>query len=111
MKDANELHNESMDRAELALLSRMRGEHETADGLFAESLRLELEAIELVDQLPYSEPNYSILHRSAATLALDCDDPRTAERLISKALAHDPPVWIADELLDLTLEWMRKEKG
>jgi hypothetical protein len=101
MKDANELHNESMDRAELALLARMRGEHETADGLFAESLRLEMEAIEVVDQLPYSEPNYSILHRSAATLALDCNDPRTAERLISKALAHDPPARMADELRDL----------
>jgi hypothetical protein len=41
MKDANELHNESMDRAESALLARMRGEHGTADDLFAESLRLE----------------------------------------------------------------------
>jgi len=101
MKDANELHNESMDRAESALLARMRGDHRTADDLFTESLRLELGAIELVDQLPYSEPNYSILHRSAATLALDCNDPRTAERLISKALAHDPPAWLADELRDL----------
>lgn len=101
MKDANELHNESMDRAELALLARMSGEHETAERLFAESLRLEIEAIEAVDQSPYAEPNYSILHCSAATLALDCNDPRTAERLISKALAHDPPEQIADELRDL----------
>lgn len=101
MKDTNELHNKSMDRAELAFLARMRGEHEAAERLFAESLQLEIEAIDLVDLLPYAEPNYSILHRSAATLALDCNDPRTAERLISKALAHDPPEQIADELRDL----------
>jgi hypothetical protein len=101
MKNVNELHNQSMDRAELALLARMRGEYETANGLFVESLRLEMEAIEMIDQLPYAEPNYSILHRSAATLALDCNDPRTAERLISKALAHDPPAQITDELRDL----------
>ncbi|MBA4390129.1 MAG: hypothetical protein C0399_04240 [Syntrophus sp. (in: bacteria)] len=101
MKDANELHNESMDRAELALLARMRGEHETAEHLFAESLQLEIAAIEAIEKLSYTEPNYSILHRSAATLALDCNDPRTAERLISKALAHDPPLQIAEELRDL----------
>lgn len=101
MKDANKLHNESMNRAEIALLARMRGDHEAAERLFAESLQLEMEAIEVVEQLPYVEPNYSILHRSAATLALDCNDPRMAERLISKALAHDPPPQIADELRDL----------
>lgn len=101
MKDMNERHNESMNRAELALLARMRGEHEIAERLFAEALQLEIEAIEAVEQLPYVEPNYSILHRSAATLALDCNDPRTAEILISKALANDPPPQIADELRDL----------
>ncbi len=101
MNNANELHNQSMGKAELALLARMRGEHETADSLFMESLRLEMEAIEVIDQLPYTEPNYSILHRSAATLALDCNDLRTAEKMISKALAHDPPAQISDELRDL----------
>lgn len=99
--DMQLLHNKSMDRAELALLARIKGESETADSLFKESLQFELEAIEAVDQLPYVEPNYSILHRSAATLALDCNDPRTAEKLISKALAHDPPPQVADELRNL----------
>jgi hypothetical protein len=101
MKDVNRLHNESMDKAELALLARMRGEHAAAEGLFRESLRLELEAIAAIELLPYAEPDYSILHRSAATLALDCNDPRIAEQLISKALSHDPPPQIADELRDL----------
>lgn len=101
MRDANESHNESMNRAELAFLLRKSGEYEKAEQLFSESLQLELDAIEAIERLPYSEPNYSILHRSAATLALDCNDPRTAEKLISKALSHEPPPQIAEELRDL----------
>lgn len=101
MKDTNELHNASMDKAESALLARMKGEHETAEQLFKESLELELDAIKTLTSSEPIEPNYSILHRSAATLALDCNDPRLAEKLISKALANDPPQTIADELRDL----------
>jgi|GEM_PF-621841 len=101
MKNINKLHDESMNRAELALIARVRGEKETAQRLFGESLQLAMEAIELIEQLPYSEPNYSVLHRSAATLALDCNEPRLAEKLISKALAQEPPAEIAKELRDL----------
>jgi hypothetical protein len=47
------------------------------------------------------EPTFSILHRSAATLALDCDNIRLAEQLIAKALSHTLPYEIAEELRDL----------
>ena len=47
------------------------------------------------------EPTYSILHRSAGWLALDCNQPRLAEQLASKALAGDPHPKIAEELRDL----------
>ena len=45
-----------------------------------------------------------MLHRSAATLAVECGELRYAERLIGRALAGNPPEDIADELRDLLLE-------
>jgi hypothetical protein len=90
-----------MDRAGLALMARTRKDYEEADRLFKEALDLELKAIETLEGASAQEPTYSILHRSAATLALDCNDPRFAEKLISKALAKDPPAEIVEELRDL----------
>jgi hypothetical protein len=46
----------------------------------------------------------SILHRSAATLALECNELREAERLISRALSGFPPIDIAEELRNLLIE-------
>lgn len=100
MSSANDAHDRSMDCAELALLARMRNDHEEADRLFRESLKYELIAIEAV-RAERVEPSFSILHRSAATLALDCNDPRLAEKLITSALSNEPPVEITEELRDL----------
>jgi hypothetical protein len=44
-----------------------------------------------------------VLHRSAASLAVECFQLREAERLIGRALAGNPPPDIADELRDLLL--------
>jgi hypothetical protein len=100
MSSASDAHNQSMDCAELALLARMRNQHGDADRLFRQSLEFELAAIAAVQADPV-EPTFSILHRSAATLALDCNDARLAERLITSALSHDPPAEISEELRDL----------
>jgi len=100
MTEITKLHNDSMDLAEKAFLARMKGAYNEADELFRASLRLELQAVELIDNSP-CEPSYSILHRSAATLALDCNEPRLAEKLIGKALAQEPPPEVAEELRDL----------
>jgi hypothetical protein len=45
-----------------------------------------------------------VLHRSAASLAVDCLQLREAERLIGRALAGNPPPDIDDELRDLLLD-------
>jgi hypothetical protein len=50
------------------------------------------------------EPTRSVLHRSAAVLAIECNQLRDAERLIGRALSGNPPDDIADELRDLLLE-------
>ena len=46
-------------------------------------LELELKALEKITE-PV-EPTYSILHRSAGWLALDCNKPRLAEQLACKS--------------------------
>lgn len=99
MYTANELHIKAMDFSALALMEQSRGNTEDADHYFKKALAEELAAIEALEDS--SEPTFSILHRSAATLALDCKDPRCAEQLVAKALARDPYPEIAEELRDL----------
>lgn len=101
MNAVRDHHSRAMELAELAFIARMRGETEEAGRLFRQALEHELSAIREMNGVGRVEPTYSVLHRSAATLALDCDDPRSAERLVANALAHDPPPEIAQELRDL----------
>ena len=99
MTTTHEFHDQAMDLAERALLERLRGNAEEAFRLFSQALRLELSALEGLE--PSVEPTYSVLHRSAATLALDCNEVRLAEQLATKALAYEPPIEIAEELRDV----------
>ncbi len=97
-----DVHRKAMDFAARGLMARMRGDIEEAAAYFEQALENELVALDELDRLGNKvEPTYSVLHRSAATLALDCHDFRLAEKLASKALAADPPPAIADELRDV----------
>lgn len=96
----NELHNQAMEFAEEAFLSKKRGNEEEAQSLFRRAFELEARAARIVAQTDV-EPSRSVLLRSAATLALDCGETREAEKLVAIALAGDPPETIADELRDL----------
>lgn len=101
MNHPGELHNKSMDCAELALLARLRHDHDEAARLFRDSLEFELEAIREMETDPV-EPTFSVLHRSAATLAMDCNDAELAERLIAAALSRETaPSDIREELRDV----------
>ena len=99
MSDVNELYNKAMDLAEFAQVARVRGNvHREAD-LLKQALELERDAIRaLKDPV---EPTFSVLHRSAGTLALRCGEYRLAEQLAANALAQEPPHEIAEELRDL----------
>ena len=99
MSSLNELHDKSMELAWFALLELGRGNEEAACPLFEQALELELAAIDTLEG--YVEPTYSVLHRSAATLALDCNELRKAEQLAAKALAQEPPEFIADQLREV----------
>lgn len=99
---ANDLHNQSMRYADEAIFAQRYGDEEHARRLFAQALESELAAIEdFEDRNGILEPSYSVLHRSAATLALNCGKLRDAERLAAKALAQEPHPEIAEELRDV----------
>ncbi len=99
MSALDKFHDEAMDAAFHAELEKRQGNQERAKEFFAQALELELKAI--AEMSEPVEPTYSVLHRSAGWLALDCSNPRLAEQLASKALAGNPQSQIADELRDL----------
>lgn len=99
---ANDLHNQAMGYVDEAFLARKRGGEGATLPLLEEALALELAAIADFEEMNGPlEPSYSVLHRSAATIALECGKFRDAEKLVAKALAQDPGPDIAEELRDV----------
>ena len=99
MNAVDKFHDEAMEAVFFADQQRRRGNPERAKELFDQALESELKALgEMSEPV---EPTYSVLHRSAGWLALDCNRPRLAEQLASKALAGNPHPRIAEELRDL----------
>lgn len=98
MKKIRSIHEKAMDLAESAQLARARGEDVVARNYLQESLANESAAAWLAVKANAPEPTRTILLKSAAHLAIDCQDMRLAERLISAALAGDPPSEFVDEL-------------
>lgn len=105
----DKFHNKAMEVAFFADQERRRGNEKRAAELFEQALELELKALDEITE-PV-EPTYSIMHRSAGWLALDCNKPRLAEQLACKALAGDPYPKIAEELRDLLAETYARMHG
>ena len=101
MSAINELHHQAMDVAEIAFVLKLIGNFKEAADYTRQAYRLECKAAELVSNNFEAEPTRSVLHRSAATLAIDCGEFREAARLIASALSGNPPPEIAEELRDL----------
>lgn len=104
MPDLTLLHRRAMEEADLAILARMKGEHEKARVHFREAFRLEADAAAILETDLDTEPTRSVLFRSAASLALDCDLIGDAEKLARQALDGRPPAPILDELNDILAE-------
>ncbi len=98
MRDAVKLHQKAMMFADEALMAKSVGNHERARTLNRDAFCLERRAALRLLTVPSEEPSRSVLARSAASLALECEEFREAEKLIGLALAGDPPQEIADEL-------------
>jgi hypothetical protein len=102
MNTVNILHQRSMDLAESATLAQQRGE--SVGGLWREAFELEAQAAALLANEWQAEPTRSVLYRSAATLALRCDEVQAAERLVVTGLMGHPPEEMAAELRDLFVQ-------
>ena len=104
MTQVNVLHTEAMDLAELAQVAKLRGEVEQSNHLLRESFAKESSAAALIANHWEAEPTRSVLHRSAASLAIECGEFEIANRLIATALSGNPPAEIAEELQDLFIQ-------
>lgn len=94
-------HNKAMDFAERAFMAQIRGHKEDSIKFFEKALENELMAISKLEAEGQIEPTYSVLHRSAGTLALDCNQPQKAREIVTKALSQNPHPEIAEELREL----------
>ena len=101
MSEVRELHDQAMAFAEKASVAKLSGDLEQANTLLRQAYKNELEAAKLLEDISSPEPTRSILFRSAASLAIDCNALREAERLIAIGLSGNPPSDIAEELRDL----------
>ena len=110
MSSARELHDRAMAFVDQAIRERDLGNTELSRDLFRKALESEMAAIE---ELPEKEGlAWSILHRSAGTMALDCKDFHLAQQLASRALADDPHPEIRGELWEVwnQADYYRHEK-
>jgi len=94
-------HHYAMELADMADRAKRLGRLDKAKQYFKEAFDIEsLTALKLQDRQAV-EPTRSILFRSAASLAIECEELREAERMIAYGLTGNPPIEIAEELRDL----------
>ena len=101
MNQVKDLHREAMRFVDEADSARRDGNVQVARERLRQAFDHERQAADLVAGDFSQEPTRAVLHRSAASLALQCGALREAERLIAAALSGDPPDEIAEELRDL----------
>lgn len=104
MSHIQEKHKAAMDLAEAAFLARLKGDSEQVLQLTRQAFESEQAAAALIAHQLDAEPTRSVLHRSAANLAIKCGELLAAERLIATALSGNPPTEIAEELKDLFIK-------
>lgn len=96
-----ENHHFAMDLADKADMAKRNGSIDIARNYLQEAFKYEHLAAMKFHKHENIEPTRSILFRSAASLALECEDYREAERMIAFGLSGYPPNEIAEELRDL----------
>jgi len=101
MTTVRELHDKSAELAQAAMVARHEGREEEAKSLARQALEYELQAAGLVPKEQASEPTRSILYLSAASLAYQCKDLQTAQRLVAEGLSGYPPPKVEEDLQDL----------
>lgn len=93
-----------------ALACRLRGDFSRAFDLTQAAFEMESRAARLFDDISGTEPTRSVLYRSAATIALECNGIEDAEQLIQSGLSGNPPERLISELRDLLSDLREKER-
>jgi cytoskeletal protein CcmA (bactofilin family) len=90
-----------MELADEADALRKRGQQSRSMQLYLSALAEEEEAVRLSIEGGAGVNTLSVLHRSAASLAIDCQDWEKARNLIQHGLRIDPPGSVEEELRGL----------
>ena len=93
----NKLHDDAMVLCDQAMEARRHGLATKAIRIFRVALGWE----KIAAMSASIEPTRSVLFRSAAEIALDCQDPAEASRLARMGFDGNPPPEIVEELLDV----------
>lgn len=111
MSKINDLHEKAMEFSDQAFFAKREGDVKSAKKFARQGYELETQAAEMLKDKLEVEPSRSVLYRSAASMAISCEEYRQAEKLIATALAGNPPEEIAEELRDLLKEANIKKKA
>ena len=98
IKNAMRIHRKAMNFSEKAQIARIRGDESGALISFKKAFELERESAMLLKDEKVKLVTRAVLFRSAAVLALDCDEISKAEELIKLGLSGEVPPQISDEL-------------
>lgn len=114
MSNTRELHDQAMELFDASLLARRMGDEPRTMRLLAEALQAESAAADSVAENLSLEPTRSVLHRSAASIALQLRDIETAKRYAKAGLEIATPSEIRQELESLyedvlTLEALQRD--
>jgi hypothetical protein len=90
-------HDKAMNLSQDALVLKLSGQMGFLE-MYAEAFEYEQNAALFYVNMLDKEPTRSVLFRSAASLAIECNKFSDAERLIEKGLSGNPPEMIAVEL-------------
>lgn len=110
MDDVTAYHRQAMDAADRADEARRHGDTAKFMALMREALQSERAAALLVTDDLTLEPTRSVLHRSAASLAIEAGEYDVARELINRGLAGQPPPAVADELHTLLIDARAKRR-
>lgn len=95
------LHDRATDLSQMAVVARYEGRIEEARDLARQAFEYEIQAASLVPDKESSEPTRSILYLSAASLAYQCKNLQTAQRLVAEGLSGYPSLKVEQDLRDL----------
>jgi len=96
-----DLHNRAMELFDASFLARREGDESRTLTFLTEALKAESAAADNVAEDRSLEPTRSVLHRSAASMALLLRDAKKAKLYAQRGLAGFPPEEIRKELADL----------